>query len=178
MREKALLVPMLNLAAHKADHLLVHQSLEAEKKAEKDKNGIGKLIVEDKSNPLARYMIKPDVAEVDLHVESLLDTRLEFKGAKEEDYLSKQISVFETCLNQAISRKLSKIIFIHGVGNGILKHEIEKRLKDYIPCSRGLSRCLVGKIKSYLFKVLRRRQIPERPFSDKVSVMEISGPTV
>lgn len=131
MREKALLVPMLNLAAHKADHLLVHQSLEAGKKAEKEKNGIGKPVVEDKSNPLARYLIKPDVAEVDLHVESLLDTRLEFKGAKEEDYLSKQVAVFETCLNQAISRKFSKIIFIHGVGNGILKHEIEKRLKDY-----------------------------------------------
>ena len=64
-------------------------------------------------------------------MESLLDTRLEFKGAKEEDYLTKQLQVFETCLNQAISRQLSKIIFIHGVGNGILKHEIEKRLKDY-----------------------------------------------
>lgn len=131
MREKVLLVPILDWAVHKAGNSLAFAGLNREQKKEMEKTDAGKPFVEDKGNPLARYMIKSDTAEVDLHVETLLATRLEFKGTKEEDYLTKQLQVFETCLNQAISRQLSKIIFIHGVGNGILKHEIEKRLKDY-----------------------------------------------
>ena len=131
MREKVLLVPILDWAAHKEARSLAYTGSSREQKKDREKTDAGKPLAEDKGNPLARYMIKSDTAEVDLHVETLLATRLEFKGAKEEDYLTKQLQVFETCLNQAISRQLSKIIFIHGVGNGILKHEIEKRLKDY-----------------------------------------------
>ena len=130
MREKALLVPLLELSVHKAENTLPHPS---SGKKETDSNGKKTCgpVAAGTANPLARYMLGKDVAEVDLHAESLKETRLEFKGASEDEYLGKQLSVFETCLNQAINGNLSKIIFIHGVGNGILKHEIEKRLKEY-----------------------------------------------
>ncbi len=130
MREKALLVPMCTIEDHRQNNCLVHQRLFSEQTVNPPKE-TGHVFVPDPANPLQPYMIQKDAAEVDLHVEKLRETRKELKDATPEDYLTKQLAVFETCLNQAISRRLSKIVFIHGVGNGILKHEIEKRLRNY-----------------------------------------------
>ena len=130
MREKALLVSLCTIEEHRQANSLVHQSLSETQTVKPGKEN-AKVFVTDPQNPLQPYMIQKSVAEVDLHVEKLLQTRKEFKDAVPEDYLTKQLAVFETCLNQAIGRRLSNIIFIHGVGNGILKHEIEKRLKQY-----------------------------------------------
>lgn len=130
MREKSLLVPMCTIEEHRHNNSLVHQSLFSGQTVNPPKE-TGKVFVPDPANPLRPYMIQKDVAEVDLHVEKLRETRKELKDTAPEDYLTKQLAVFETCLNQAIGRRLSKIVFIHGVGNGILKHEIEKRLKNY-----------------------------------------------
>lgn len=129
MQQKTLLVPVLDAAVHKADSIALHagKSRNEESKAEQP----AKNLVTDSKNPLQAYMIQRDVAEVDLHVEKLLATRLELKNAEEKDYLARQLQVFETCLNQAINQGLSKIIFIHGIGNGILKAEMEKKLKQY-----------------------------------------------
>lgn len=132
MQQKTLLVPVLDAAVHKAGSSLTLDAGQARNdagKAEKPAQNI----VTDSKNPLQAYMIQRDVAEVDLHVEKLLATRLELKNAEEKDYLARQLQVFETCLNQAIRHRLSKIIFIHGIGNGIgiLKAEMEKKLKQY-----------------------------------------------
>ena len=129
MQQKTLLVPVLDAARHKAEGISIDagKGRKTDQKAESPAQNI----VADSKNPLQAYMIQPEVAEVDLHVEKLLSTRLEMKNAEEKDYLARQLQVFETCLNQAIKHRLSKIIFIHGVGNGILKAEMEKRLKNY-----------------------------------------------
>lgn len=132
MREKVLLVPMLDAARHEAENGIAF--LERNGKASRnpgEPSATGTVQTPDKTNPLARYMVAKDTAEVDLHIEKLLETRLECRNIEEREYLSKQLAVFETCLNQAMEQKLSKIIFIHGVGEGTLKHEIEKRLKQY-----------------------------------------------
>lgn len=130
MQQKTLLVPMLDLAAHgKNESLPLHSGKGATESGTTGKPASN--IVVDSKNPLQPYMIQKDVAEVDLHVEKLLKTRLEMKNAEEKDYLSRQLDVFETCLNQAIGQRLSRIIFIHGVGEGILKAEMEKKLKNY-----------------------------------------------
>ena len=129
MQQKTLLVPVLDAALHKAEGIALQtgKARNEEGKAEQPARNI----VTDSKNPLQAYMIQRDVAEVDLHVEKLLSTRLELKNAEEKDYLARQLQVFETCLNQAINQRLSKIIFIHGIGNGILKAEMEKKLKQY-----------------------------------------------
>ena len=129
MQQKTLLVPVLDAALHKAEGIALQtgKACNEEGKAEQPARNI----VTDSKNPLQAYMIQRDVAEVDLHVEKLLSTRLELKNAEEKDYLARQLQVFETCLNQAINQRLSKIIFIHGIGNGILKAEMEKKLKQY-----------------------------------------------
>lgn len=129
IQQKTLLVPILDLRMHSETENTLSFSVKttsAEANRKPAQN-----IVADSKNPLQAYMVQKDVAEVDLHVEKLLQTRLELKDATEKDYLSGQLHVFETCLNQAIGQHLSKIIFIHGVGNGILKAEMEKRLKNY-----------------------------------------------
>lgn len=132
MQQKTLLVPVLDSALHKAENsiaLISGRKMDPDG-TEKPEQAV-RNIVADTKNPLQSYMIQRDVAEVDLHVEKLLSTRLELKNAEEKDYLARQLLVFETCLNQAINHRLAKIIFIHGVGNGILKSEMEKKLRQY-----------------------------------------------
>lgn len=140
MQEKAMLIPMVNLPGHQANNALLHQSLLAEKLSEAQQESIHIQVESTPSrpkfqinskDPMARYMISKDVAEVDLHIEAIQESRPELRNIREEEYLGKQLMIFEDTLDKAISRRLEKIIFIHGVGNGILKSEIEKRLRNY-----------------------------------------------
>lgn len=65
--------------------------------------------------------------EVDLHIDELVDS---IKGMTNHEMLSIQLEKFEKELDEAIAKGMKKIIFIHGVGNGRLKQEIIKVLKD------------------------------------------------
>jgi len=42
-----------------------------------------------------------------------------------------QISFFRQCLDAAITKQIKKVVFIHGVGAGLLKKEINDILKSY-----------------------------------------------
>jgi hypothetical protein len=68
---------------------------------------------------------KPTIEEVDLHIELLLD---KFNHLSSGEIVAIQIARFRTTLETAILHKTKKIVFIHGVGNGKLKHEIRKIL--------------------------------------------------
>jgi len=63
--------------------------------------------------------------EVDLHIERLRDDH-QFLSSSE--MLTIQMEHFRTALDAAIVHQYPDIVFIHGVGNGILKHEIHKAL--------------------------------------------------
>lgn len=65
------------------------------------------------------------IIEVDLHLEELV----EFPG-KLDDWqkLYTQMQHVRKCLNAAFDQNTQKIIFIHGVGQGILKTEIKNYL--------------------------------------------------
>jgi hypothetical protein len=67
-------------------------------------------------------------AVVDLHVEALMEDYGEF-GTR--DLLNIQLGHFLACLESAIRCKYRKVTFIHGVGAGKLRQEIEFRLKEY-----------------------------------------------
>lgn len=71
--------------------------------------------------------LKKPKAEVDLHSEVL--------GIKEDEenhvILGGQINAFEKSIESAIAHGMSEITFIHGVGNGKLRMEIHKRIKNY-----------------------------------------------
>ncbi|MBP5135338.1 MAG: DUF2027 domain-containing protein [Paludibacteraceae bacterium] len=75
-----------------------------------------------KSQPQKR----PEVIEVDLHINQLLDTTA---GLTPSDMLAYQLKVFEETLAAHKQSKGQKIVFIHGKGNGTLRNEILKLLK-------------------------------------------------
>lgn len=65
---------------------------------------------------------------VDLHIEKLTnDASIVAKG----NMLHFQLNHFEKIMDEAASGKYERIIFIHGIGNGILRNEILYRLKNY-----------------------------------------------
>jgi hypothetical protein len=60
--------------------------------------------------------------EVDLHINQLVKSP---KGMSSHDMLTKQIDTARYKLDWAISKGIQKIVFIHGVGEGVLKIELE-----------------------------------------------------
>lgn len=64
--------------------------------------------------------------EVDLHIEELVDS---LAGLSKHDMLTIQLKRFEKELDKAMENHYRKIVFIHGVGNGRLKTEIQSILK-------------------------------------------------
>lgn len=60
--------------------------------------------------------------EVDLHIHQLVKSS---KGMSNHDMLSLQLDTAKHKLEFAISKRIQKIVFIHGVGEGVLKIELE-----------------------------------------------------
>lgn len=71
--------------------------------------------------PLKKQRNDPRM-EVDLHIEKLVKS---FRGMNNFDILSLQLETAERQLNFAMSKKIQKVVFIHGVGEGVLKSELE-----------------------------------------------------
>ena len=65
-------------------------------------------------------------AEVDLHIHELVDDPASFEKVEILEY---QKNYFVRCLESAIAGGFLKIIFIHGVGNGVLKEVLLDILK-------------------------------------------------
>ena len=66
--------------------------------------------------------------EVDLHIEKLLPSK---KGLSNHDILTKQLDTARGQLEFAIRKRIQKIVFIHGVGEGVLKAELEYLFSRY-----------------------------------------------
>lgn len=81
-----------------------------------------------KKQLIDKYKKAQGEAEIDLHIGELVDNIL---GMSSLDMLKLQIDTFKKVLNSAISNDYHKVIFIHGVGNGVLKNAIIKELEDY-----------------------------------------------
>lgn len=75
-----------------------------------------------------RYRIAPREAEVDLHISSL---REKYDNLSPREIITIQIGTFERMLESALANNYSRIVFIHGVGNGTLKQALIERLKDF-----------------------------------------------
>ena len=66
--------------------------------------------------------------EFDLHIEKLVKN---FRGMSNYDILSLQSETAKRHLDFAIKNRIPKIVFIHGVGEGVLKSELEFMLARY-----------------------------------------------
>ena len=78
------------------------------------------------SNKKKEKQIPP--MEVDLHIEKLLPSK---KGLSNHDILTKQLDTARGQLEFAIRKRIQKIVFIHGVGEGVLKAELEYLFSRY-----------------------------------------------
>jgi hypothetical protein len=61
--------------------------------------------------------------EIDLHIEKLRD---DYQFLNKDEILKIQLQHFHKALDAAIVHKQPSIVFIHGVGNGTLRYEIQK----------------------------------------------------
>lgn len=66
--------------------------------------------------------------EVDLHIHKLTDSE---KGMTSYDKLTLQIETAKRQLEFAMQKRIQKIVFIHGVGEGVLKMELETLFRRY-----------------------------------------------
>lgn len=68
------------------------------------------------------------VLEVDLHIEKLVPSS---KGLSNFDILNIQMDTAKGQLEFAIRNRMQRMVFIHGVGEGVLKSELEFLLSRY-----------------------------------------------
>lgn len=80
--------------------------------------------------PTGKRRIKQPPREIDLHIHELVDDE---RGLSDSDKLELQLVHFQKKLNEAINNKEKKIVFIHGTGNGRLKHEIRRIIDGDYP---------------------------------------------
>ncbi len=78
-----------------------------------------------KVKPKARH---EPMIEVDLHLHHLVDSE---RGMTNYDKLNIQLDTARHKLEFAIRKRIQKIVFIHGVGEGVLKMELETLLSRY-----------------------------------------------
>lgn len=68
------------------------------------------------------------IMEVDLHIEKLIKSS---RGMDNYDILNLQLETARRKVEYCIQKKISKIVFIHGVGEGVLKSELNFLLNKY-----------------------------------------------
>jgi hypothetical protein len=66
--------------------------------------------------------------EVDLHIQHLVKSQ---KGMQNFDMLSLQIDTAKYKLEFAIRKRIPRVVFIHGVGEGVLQKELEYLFAKY-----------------------------------------------
>lgn len=66
--------------------------------------------------------------EVDLHIEKLVNS---YRGMSNFDILNLQMETAKRQIEFASRKRIQKIVFIHGVGEGVLKAELDYLLGSY-----------------------------------------------
>lgn len=92
-------------------------------------------IVREKETPKLRSFVKEKkskkdefVLEIDLHIEKLVSNK---RRMSNHDILTIQIETAKRQIEFAILKRIPKMVFIHGVGEGVLKAELDFILGRY-----------------------------------------------
>lgn len=67
---------------------------------------------------------------IDLHIHELIDDQ---SGLQDRTKLDIQLNHFERMMRIAGEQRVKRVIFIHGVGQGVLRNQIRTRLDSYYP---------------------------------------------
>lgn len=94
-----------------------------------DEKEISKILFQKNRSELQTKKSKPHntnkIMEIDLHIHELLDN---YKRMSNAEIVNYQLSYFQKKLNEAYKNNYHKLVVIHGVGNGRLKHEVRSLL--------------------------------------------------
>jgi len=92
-------------------------------------------VLKDKEEPKKRSFVREKrskkdefVLEVDLHIEKLVPNK---KGMSNYDILTLQMETAKRQLDFAVKNRMPKVVFIHGIGEGVLKAELDFLLGRY-----------------------------------------------
>lgn len=121
------LVPERKQEDYQTENLAFDQEIKSKLNSEKTNNK--NFDLKRKFRHLESYGSKERVV-LDLHIENLIDSH---NGMSNSAILKIQMSHFKSFLNKSIDKKQRKIVVIHGVGEGVLRHEIRKELGIYHP---------------------------------------------
>jgi DNA-nicking Smr family endonuclease len=121
------LVPERKQEDYQTENLAFEQEIKSKLNSEKTNNK--NFDLKRKFRHLESYGSKERVV-LDLHIENLIDSH---NGMSNSAILKIQMSHFKSFLNKSIDKKQRKIVVIHGVGEGVLRHEIRKELDIYHP---------------------------------------------
>ena len=102
------------------------QSAEMDKLTEEDFQKVvkEKMDIKEETKPVRHRT--PEIVEVDLHINELIDNSA---GLNNSEILEIQKDKVISEMKEAIQFGVKRIVFIHGVGQGVLKQEIYKLLK-------------------------------------------------
>ena len=121
------IVPERNQEDYETENLAFDNEVKSKINAEKiNKKNFD---LKRKFRHLEKYGYKERVV-LDLHIENLIDSH---HGLSNSAILKIQMTNFKDFLNKSIYKKQRKIVVIHGVGEGVLRHEIRKELDIYHP---------------------------------------------
>lgn len=79
-------------------------------------------------NTFSPQAILRNDAEVDLHIQELV---ADYKNLSNGEMIQIQMKRFRREMDNALKNHYHKVVFIHGVGNGVLRNEILRELKTY-----------------------------------------------
>ncbi len=84
----------------------------------------------DTLKTVAKPKVQPEVEEVDLHIHELVDNPNMLSPA---EIINLQLARFKIALEGGLKSRTRRMVFIHGVGNGKLKHEVRNELEKNYP---------------------------------------------
>lgn len=105
--------------------------LDADEKIEEPLNAqalMEKMFEKNEPEPAVPAKIERPASVIDLHIEKL--TR-DFMTLSNTQMVEIQLKAFETQLEKAIASGMDEITFIHGVGNGVLRTELHRRMSKH-----------------------------------------------
>jgi Smr domain len=91
-------------------------------------NELKEKMFEVKTGEISPKNFEKPSSTVDLHIEQLSKNALAMSNAQ---MLDLQLRTFESKFENAIASGMDEIVFIHGVGNGVLKQEIQRKLAGH-----------------------------------------------
>jgi predicted house-cleaning noncanonical NTP pyrophosphatase (MazG superfamily) len=118
-----------NFFGQNAMTLQVSQNIQAAAIDKLTEEEFQKLVQHKKEEPVTEKPVQKkneEIVEIDLHIDEIIDST---KGLSKTEILQIQKDKVESEMKLAIQTGVKKIVFIHGIGQGVLKQEVINMLK-------------------------------------------------